>query len=75
MAEGEDGVEFLVVHSDAKFSISLGDDHNGAAVVRGGVLDEPGGEVFVEDGIYLFRDDWVHAVWFGAHRGAVGRNV
>ena len=54
--------QFLIVDGDSNASGFLWDAFERARPWRGGVLDEAGGEVRVENGVYLLREDRVQSV-------------
>ena len=74
LSEGADGVELLVVDSIAYASVFLRNRYYGARVRRGGVLDEPGRKVLVDDGIWRLAHARVRPVGAGGDRGAVRRH-
>ena len=65
-----DLVQFLVVDCDADAIRFLRDPHEGARPRRRGVLNETGREIGVQNGVYLFGEDWVKFV--GARLNRLG---
>ena len=57
-----DLVQFLVVDCDADAARFLRDAHKRARPRRRGVLNETGREIGVQNGVYLFGEDWVKSV-------------
>ena len=57
-----DLVQFLVVDCDSDDTRFLVDAHEGARPRRRGVLNEAGCEIGVQNGVYLFGEDWVESV-------------
>ena len=57
-----DLVQFLVVDCDSDATRFLRDAHEGAGPRRRGVLNETGRKIGVQNGGYLFGEDWVKSV-------------
>ena len=55
-------IQFLIVGRDSDATGYFWNAHEGAGPWRGGVLDESGGEIGIENDAYLFREDRVQSV-------------
>lgn len=60
--KGADAIQPLIVDHDAEAAKRLGDDQDGTAILRGGVLNQASCKTFIQDAVYLFRDERVYPV-------------
>lgn len=62
LTEKADAIQPLIIDNDAKAARFHGEELDGAAKWRVGVLGKVSYELFVQDGVNLFRNEGAHAI-------------